>query len=69
VGHPIGAAFAFHRDHFLWGHSCSVDGYYYAADPCSNRVTVASSQDEAMADLDGTLTTPPEWLARMAVSA
>jgi hypothetical protein len=68
VGHPINAAFAFHGDHFLFGHACSVDGRYWAADPCTLRVVDAADIREAMTALGGTLGTPEEWRKRFAVA-
>jgi hypothetical protein len=68
VGHPINSAFAFHGDHFLWGHFCAVDGQYWAADPCTLRVVDATDEIAAMAALDGTLDST-EWVKARKVSA
>jgi hypothetical protein len=66
VGHIIVASFAFHDDHFLWGHSCPVDGRYWAYDPCSDRVAIGDTMPVAMDLLGGSTTSTEGWLARYA---
>jgi hypothetical protein len=68
VGHPIHAAFAFHGDHFLFGHHCQVDGLYWAADPCTEQVVSATDQITAMTELGGTLDST-EWVGLRGVTA
>lgn len=53
AGHQIISAFAFHADHFLWGHQCPDDGLYWAYDPCTRRTAASATWRDAALTLGG----------------